>query len=693
MELTETIGRIYDIPMKSSGDSSMETTHVVSHSELHYDERSEEIEAIMGPLNLTKENLSQTGSFADAHIEEIEIVKIEKDADTSSMETTEVIKNNEIQIENPDSGTLSMETTEVIRNNVIRVERPNSFSYDIDTSEIILPSFDKNENNSSMETTEVIYDNLMTESLKSQSVCFETLQSSQAVDDTANPEEDIEYISVRNFESPSGLPKRKSIFEMSSRPLKNWDGTQLGTLHDKSNCSSVKLVGGDDSKLGVCNDSLSLTCHEMVNRIDSITNVQMLSQEVEQRLNITNEPAEEIVEEVKFNNGIVKTSTQETNKTKYSVSSMQLLSQKSRNQSLNVSSLAPEKSSCNDSKIEQLTRDDKTKCNNSNMELLTKEDKTKCNNSNMELLTQEENKTKYTNSSMELASQEDNKTKYNNSNMELLTQEKTKSDEVVLQAAKNEEPSDERESCFRSSILPSVTDKPPETPPITPMKADFSESAVSCSKIVASAVDSFSEHESMSEPAEAVSNADPRNMTQPQPSTDANEICDQNELPHETTLRSSQGDDSSANDSISPLTVGVNFSIFQNNKETRVEFSGTIDSSKKRKSISNVKVNIINNKTEKSNKRVKELRFSMPATTKVSHESEAHKPEFSATFTDFSIPNEDPLLPLGQEVEQSHSEKANVECPATESAGIVTLNSSTVLNEDLLNTQLASTYY
>lgn len=718
VELTETIGRIYDIPMKSSGDSSMEMTHVITQTDFQYDGRSEDSE-VLGPLNMTKENLNQTGSFADAHIVEIEIVKNEKDPDTSSMETTEVITNNLIRIENPDSGTLSMETTEVISNNIIRVEKPESSTCSMDITEIISPNFDKNGEDSSMETTDVICDNMLSESLKSQSVFFETMQSSQAFDDTTNRDEDVEYISVRNFESPSALPKRKSIFEMSTRPSTNWENTQMGSLHRDSSNYGMKMVTSGNSKLIVCNDSLSLTCQGMANRIDdSITNAQMLSEEVEQRLNITNEPRpiDKIVDEVKFNTGIIKTSTQDTNKTKYDALSMQLLSQETeKNKSVSLVSLTAEKTKYNNSNMELLTQEDnKTKCNNSNMELLTQEDnKTKYNNSKIELLSQEENKTKYPNSNMELISQEDNKTKYNNSNMELMTQEeKTKSQESAVESSLLEDTKninnsmrapfaeeklhrlstsalrlhDESELAEKSCAnlkLHEIT---------TPMKPDLSECStglLNLTKIIPPEVDVFTEVESTSEQVEDAQKADLKNCTKPQPTT----AIDMNDVPHETTLKSSQEDDSSANDSNSPLMVGVNFSIFQKNKETRVEFSGTIDSNKKKKSISNVKVNIINNKTEKSNKHVKELRFSMPATSKSKLESEIQKPEFSATFTDFSVPNEDssPALHKTAVVEESNAQKVDVESPLPiEAAGLVASNLSPVPNDDMSNALSAS---
>lgn len=699
--------------MKSSGDSSMEMTHVITQNDIQYDEQSKDGE-VLGPLNLTKETFNQTGSFTNAHIVEIEVVKNEKDADTSSMETTEVLSNNVIQIENRDSGTLSMETTEVIRNNVIRIEKSESDAYSMDMTEVISPNFDKNGEDSSMETTDVICDNMLTESIKSQSVFFETIQSSQAFD-TTNQEEDVEYVSVPNFESPGNLPKRKSIFEISTRPSTNWEITQNGNLNrnkNNLNCSSIKLVNGDDSKLVVCNDSLSLTCQEMANRIDdSIINMRMLNQEVQQRLNITNEPGqtENFVEELKFNTGIIRTSTQDTNKTKYDALSMQLLSQETeKNKSLSVSmvSLAADKTKCDNSNVELLTQEDnKTKYNNSNMELLSQEDnKTKCNNSNMDLLSQEENKTKYPNSNMELISQEDNKTKYNNSNMELLTQEeKTKcygsaANSSVLEDAKNLDNSvrapfaEEKSFRLSTSASPLIQDESEAAEKsranlnlneiATPMKPALSEcypESPNLPKIIPPEVDVFTEVESISEQVE---------NGLPQPITAINV----NDVPHETTLKSSQ-DDSSANDSNSPLTVGVNFSIFQKNKETRVEFSGTIDSHKKKKSISNVKVNIINNKTEKSNKHVKELRFSMPATTKTSLEVENKKPEFSATFTDFSIPNEDssPTLNKTAAVEENKTENVAEDCPlSTEPEGPAALHSSSVFNDDMSNAHSAS---
>ncbi len=701
IELTETFGRIYDTPMKSSGDSSMEITQGISGF----------VEPeIVCPLNLTKES-NRTPNLSQEHIVEVEILNKsgKSNLNSSCMETTEILGANLIMDEKAYSGLTSIETTEIISKNSNKNEKCEA-----DTS--------------SMDITEVICDG--DESIKSQSLCFESLQYDPEDLEAENLCEEIEYVSMRDTSNVL-IPPRKSIFEMNCpKPMSaDWRVSRKSifatentpkTPNDRSSIFSANMEETDPVEYIKCTsveilDSLESSKSTLPRPATANNSVTYISKRLSRASLCPNQVNEELVRNVEYAQKF-QLPRPDTLEIDYSNLSMPLLNRpneraKLHNCSLQSLSQGGEKSSTSDLQI--FSQVEGTKFNSCQQLLSQPEDKTVCNNSSMQLASQPGEKTKYDNRSMQLASQpeEQEETKHHDSSLPVLSQpeEKTKYDcSMELLSQETDKGKDDTlgeplsldtDGCTKEADLSAqmLSQEPENKTNYNPvgmelmsqeeddkMKNNTSARSNPAPATLNKTMNSSTIDEQKTGPLAVLSDSlstpilennfeenvsdcstyreavNATKSTQPTSDVENGDIQPNrgNEQQNEITQKSD--DNSSGNDSNSPLTVGVNFSIIQKNKETRVEFSGTIDSNKKKKSISNVQVNIINNKIEKKSRSVKELRFSMPATTKVGPDT-VEKPEFSATFTDFSTPN--PGNEIKSLAEVKEQEECDVECP------------------------------
>lgn len=530
---------------------------------------------------------------------------------------------------------------------------------------------------SSMETTEVITNNLLAESMISQpnqhdldvenlceevSMQFEEGTTEMSVYEVVPPRKSI-------FDRPTDLPPRKSTLDMSIVKLR----TEAENIESGVRCqSNYENVSMEMSALEISLSTADITT--------------------------SNEPN---VEKKKYcnSNSSVQLLSQNENKTRYDNSSMQLLSQnKYGNSSIQLSRIEPNVA-------------EKTKYHNLSMPVLSQnlQDRTQYHNSSMQLSSQNENRTKYNNSSMQLLSQ-----KFNNSSMRMISQcsiDKTKfcNSSMHFTAVRNESVVEEDPLQYVADV--NLTEAMNESVVEEPLQTETAVNQIEVTKesvaeenplqketIPANIPATLSrpEIDPTDPPVNIVSSdnhvADILVQADAQPTSEDNV----KEILHELSRKSSLDDTSSANDSNSPLTVGVNFSIFQKNKETRVEFSGTIDSNKKQKSksISNVQVNIINNKIEKHNRNVRELRFSMPANKTT---SENIKPNVFASFMDVNVPSsnkkdakvcdeDNPLSPVT-------CEQQNVKMQSSPSVSEFVSDACKKLeDDDAVNNQFSSKY-
>lgn len=655
IELTETVGRIYDTSLKNGQiDSSMELTGVIPFDgDTFHLVNQENIEEIICPLKLTKNyiqnNIVYTGDEIDS------MIQLNRSNDSSSMETTEVLTNNlltdavisqqfqPLEVENTraefdthfEDKTTNVSTFEVLppRKSIfhpVTDQPPRKSIFEISTA--------KSERN-----TEHIK---LTECQSN----FETVSMEMSALEVSLSPREIERSQSKLLNESTN----KKIHNLSM-PVFSQNSRDVPEYHN----TSMQVFSQNENKTRYNNSSMQLLSQNIDVKVENNTNIRMSTGSVGDKTKHQNSSLQLLSKNIEYN------------KTNYHSTSVQVLSK-------NVQ----EKTNYHNSSLCSLSRnnENETKYPNSEMQLLSQNTESEFINSNpnsQNSCQYVENKTNYLNSSMQIVSQQtedfpvsqndENKTNYNLSSMQLLSQsienktyDRESSIHLLIDNAdeKNQEynfnavetsqiPSDKTR--YNNSSMQMLSQSVVE-------KTKYGNSSIHLTEVLSKNVIEEDSLQSIAVPIEAPivsnyvkndQNTQAANISNNNPVVSGSDSADVRETKEdnvnegllEISHKSSSDDTSSANDSNSPLTVGVNFSIFQKNKETRVEFSGTIDSNKKQKSksISNVQVNIVNNKIAKQNKNVRELRFSMPACKTTCENTNAN---VFASFMDVNVPSD-----------------------------------------------------
>lgn len=656
IELTETVGRIYDTSLKNGQiDSSMELTDGIPFDGGTFHLVNQKtIEEVICPLKLTENYVQKNIVYTAGEIDSM--IQLNRSNDSSSMETTEVLTNNllteavisqqfqPLEVENTcaefdtqfEDRTMNMSTYEILppRKSIFhpvtdQLPRKSIFEINAAKSERNTEHIKHIECQSNFETVS------MEMSALEVSLSPREIERSQSklLNDSTNKK-------THNLSMP--------VFSQNSRDVPEYHNT------------SMQLFSQNENKTRYNNSSMQLLSQNIDVKVESNTSIRMSSGNIADKTKPHNSSLQLLSKNIEYSKTNYNTSVQVSNpnveeKTNYHNSSLCLLSRNNENDTkypnseMQFSSQNMESEFINSNPNSQKScqyAENKTNYLNSSMLIVSQQTENFPVSQNDKLVSQnDENKTNYNISSMQLLSQSiENKIYDRESSIHLLIDNADeKNQEYDFNTLGVSQIFSDKTKCNNSSmqmLSQSVVEKTKYGNSSMHLTEVLSKEDPLQSIAVPIEAPIMSSHIEDNQNTQAT-NISNNPVVSGSDSADVRETKedDVNEGLLEMSHKSSSDDTSSANDSNSPLTVGVNFSIFQKNKETRVEFSGTIDSNKKQKSrsISNVQVNIVNNKIAKQNKNVRQLRFSMPACKTTCENTNAN---VFASFMDVNVPSE-----------------------------------------------------